>query len=267
MDNRAIGVFDSGVGGLTAVKELKRLLPNEDIVYFGDTGRVPYGTRSRETLISYIKQDLNFLKKQNVKMIVAACGTVSATVTSEILSGLDVPFTGVVLPTAKMAVEVSTSGKIGVIGTNATVNSGAFEKAIKSFDESATVVSKPCPLFVPLVENGLIENEITTLTAEMYLKDLKDIDTLILGCTHFPIIKDTIQKVVGEKVQLIDSGKAVAEFVRDFLSENDMLSNGDKKGVCRYYVSDSVESFSNTAEMFLGEKVGENAQRIEIEGF
>lgn len=267
MDNRAIGVFDSGVGGLTAVKELKRLLPNEDIVYFGDTGRVPYGTRSRETLISYIKQDLNFLKGQNVKMIVAACGTVSATVTNEILDELDIPFTGVVLPTAKKAVECSKSGRIGVIGTNTTVSSGAFEKAIKSFDESATALSKPCPLFVPLVENGLIESEITTLTAQMYLKDLKDIDTLILGCTHFPIIKDTIQKVVGQGVQLIDSGKAVAEFVRDFLKENDMLSGSEKMGVCRYFVSDSVESFLRTAEMFLGEKVGENAQRIEIEGF
>lgn len=265
MDNRAIGVFDSGLGGLTAVRELKRLLPNENIVYFGDTGRVPYGTKSRETLLSYIKQDVNFLKEKNVKMIVAACGTVSATITKEMVQEMDVLFTGVVAPTAECAVKATKNGNIGVIGTAATVNSGAFEKKIKSLMPSAQVISKPCPLFVPLVENGLISGEIPTLVAKMYLSDIKDIDTLILGCTHFPIIKDVIASVVGSGVTLIDSGKATAEHVKQVLTENNMLSN-HQKGECNYYVSDSVEGFLTTAQMFLGESIANNVSRVEIEG-
>lgn len=265
MDNRAIGVFDSGVGGLTAVRELKRLLPNENIVYFGDTGRVPYGTRSRETLLSYIKQDVNFLKEKNVKMIVAACGTVSATITKEMVQDMGVSFTGVVAPTAKCAVKATKNGRIGVIGTAATVNSGAFEREIKSLMPTAEVISKPCPLFVPLVENGLISGEIPTLVAKMYLSDLKGIDTLILGCTHFPIIKDVIASVVGDSVTLIDSGKAVSEYVKEYLIKNDMLT-AEKNGECRYFVSDSVDGFLKTAETFLGESVKDKAERIEIEG-
>ena len=266
MDNRAIGVFDSGLGGLTAVRELKRLLPKENIIYFGDTGRVPYGTRSRETLISYIKQDINFLKQKNVKMIVAACGTVSATIDDEIISSIGLPFTGVVMPTVASAVNATKSGKIGVIGTAATVNSGAFEREIKAALKTAEVTSKPCPLFVPLVENGLLSGEITTLTAKMYLSDFKDIDTLILGCTHFPIIKDVIGSVVGENVTLVDSGKATSEYVKEYLTENSLLAEREK-GECRYFVSDSVDGFSKTAELFLGESITDKAERIEIEGY
>ena len=254
MDRRAIGVFDSGVGGLTVVKELNKLLPCEDIVYFGDTGRVPYGTRGAKTVIQYARQDINFLLSKDVKIIIAACGTVSAVLPTEETDKLDVIYTGVVAPAAKTAAETCKSGKIGVIGTTASVNSGKYAEEIKKHNQNTKIIQNPCPLFVPLVENGFIEkgNEVTSLVAKKYLESfIGNVNTLIMGCTHFPIIKEIIGDIVGDQVTLIDPGKETARYVRDLLTEKKMLNKSDKSGTTEYFVSDDTESFEKTAEIFL----------------
>ena len=211
MDNRAIGVFDSGLGGLTTVRELRKLLPDERIVYFGDTGRVPYGNRSRETIRNYAMQDIRFLKRHEVKLVIAACGTVSSALTPELSAEAGVPFSGVVVPAAQAACAATVNGRIGVIGTTATVRSGAYGRAIRTINPDARTFGNACPLFVPLVENGFIQpdNEITAKVAEIYLKPMIDerVDTLILGCTHYPLIYDIIDRALGSRVTLIDAGK------------------------------------------------------------
>lgn len=271
MNNRPIGVFDSGLGGLTVVKELRKILPGEDIVYFGDTGRVPYGTRGKDTILRYASQDIAFLKEHDVKMVVAACGTVSSTITDEMIKSIGVPYTGVVIPAAQSACAMSSSGRIGVIGTTATIRSMAFGRAIRSIRPNSVVIGKACPLFVPLVENGLIDkdNEITRLVAQMYLESIKkeDVDTLILGCTHFPIIYDIISQVMDYSVVLVDPGKATAEYVKKYLIQNDLLAGAEKEGSERFFVSDSVEDFSKTASIFLDYSVSAEVERIDIERF
>ncbi len=270
MDNRPIGVFDSGLGGLTVVKELKKLLPQEDIVYFGDTGRVPYGTRSRETVTNYACQDINFLLEHDVKMIIAACGTVSAILPQSIISALPLPFTGVLLPAAQAACVSSLNGKIGVIGTPTTIKSGAYGKAIRAIRSEAVITGNPCPLFVPLVENGYIQNDnpVTRMVARDYLKVFgeSDIDTLILGCTHFPIIHGIISDLVGDGVSLINPGEETARYTAALLTKENMLSQ-PKEGSCRYYVSDSIEGFAENGSLFLGENIGEAVERINIEQY
>lgn len=270
MDNRPIGVFDSGLGGLTAVKELKKVLPQEDILYFGDTGRVPYGTRSRETIIKYASQDMNFLMKNNVKAVVAACGTVSS-VAKEIGESLGVPYIDVLTPTAQAAVETTKNNRIGITGTNATINSGSFARTISAINKDVSVFTMACPLFVPLVENGFVdpEDEVTRLVAERYLKDIKaaGVDTLILGCTHFPIISDAISKVMGSKVTLIDSGKETARFLAKTLKEKGLLCYEKKTPSYKYFVSDTIDGFINVAELFLGGSVDGEVERIDIEKY
>ena len=269
MDNRPIGVFDSGLGGLTVVKELKKILPHENIVYFGDTGRVPYGNRSRETIRRYAAQDINFLCSHDVKMIVAACGTVSSVLTDKDVKDVSVPYTGVLLPAAQEAAALSDSGRIGVIGTTATVRSGAYGKAIRGIRPEAKVVGRDCPLFVPLVENGLVapDNEITRLTAKMYLEPFfeEHIDTLILGCTHYPIIYDIIAQVMDYSVTLVDPGQATARYVKGYLMQHGMGSGEDRQGECHYYVSDRTDEFSNIAGIFLGEKVDQNVEDVRVD--
>ena len=271
MDNRPIGVFDSGLGGLSVVKELRKILPNENIVYFGDTGRVPYGTRGKDTILRYASQDIAFLKSHDVKMVVAACGTVSSTITEDMIKNIGVPYTGVVVPAAQSACAMSATGRIGVIGTTATIRSLAFGRAIRSIRPNAVVIGKACPLFVPLVENGLIDkdNEITKLTAKMYLDSIKaeNVDTLILGCTHFPIIYDIISEVMDYSVVMVDPGKATAEHVKKYLIQNSMLADSEKNGDERFFVSDSVEDFSKTASLFLGYSVSGEVERVDIERF
>lgn len=270
MQNKAIGVFDSGLGGLTTVKELKKILPCEDIIYFGDTGRVPYGNRSKETIKKYATQDVEFLKSLGVKTIIAACGTVSS-VAEDVKEKIDVGFTGVVKPTSLAAYNATKNRKIGVIGTAATINSGSYERELKRLDSSLEVFSKACPLFVPLVENGFISetDPIVRMTVERYLISLKDIgvDTLILGCTHYPIIREVIQDVMGKNVTLIDAGKETALFAAKCLQEADLLCNRPEKGHCRFYVSDSVEGFSKIADLFLGCEVENEVSRVDIEQF
>ena len=265
--NLPIGVFDSGLGGLTAVKELKKVLPNESIVYFGDTGRVPYGTRSKSTIIRYASQDANFLLEKGVKAIVAACGTVSSSAKEE-LKKLPVPYIDVITATALAAVNATQNKKIGVIGTGATVKSGSFSKAINAIDSEIEVTATACPLFVSLVENGFIEedNEVTLLVAKKYLKDIieADVDTLILGCTHFPIIAPVIRKVMGEKVKLIDSGKETARYVKEILSAEALLNNSESTANYNYFVSDDTENFKNIAEIFLQGDIDGEVERIDI---
>ncbi len=258
MNNDAIGVFDSGIGGLTAVKELNKLLPNENIIYFGDTARVPYGSRSRETVMKYAKEDADFLRKHNIKMIIAACGTVSSVVGSKPFI-TDMPFTGVILPAVQAACSATRNGRIGVIGTPATIRSGSYAKAIKAVNPHAKVFGNACPLLVHLVENGYIQrdNRITILAAEEYLEPIKaeGADTLILGCTHYPVIKDIIADIMGEGVRLISSGAEAAKYAYNCLLEKDMLSDRTQKGENTFYVSDSVQLFEENAGNFLGHAV------------
>ncbi len=268
VDDRPIGVFDSGLGGLTVVRQLMRQLPCEDIIYFGDTGRVPYGTRSPETIEKYAAQDCRFLIGKGVKFIIAACGTVSS-VAAHVLSCLPVPAVGVVEPAALAAVKASGSKRIGVAGTSATINSGSFKAAIEKLEPGAKVFQRACPLFVPLVENGWIDtdDEITRLTAERYLQPMKEegIDTLLLGCTHYPLLAPVIGGILGPNVALIDSGQATASYCAEYLKSRDMLAPGGKKGELKFYVSDRPGDFSKVASMFLGQEIDDSVCKVDIE--
>lgn len=259
-----IGIFDSGLGGLTTVKEILRLDPCAELVYFGDTGRVPYGTRSNETITRYAEQDAAFLMSKTVDAIVVACGTVSTTALSHLKSKITVPVIGVVEPSAKAAVNATKNKKIAVIGTSATIRSGAYEKAIRELDPSIAVVTQACPLFVPLVENGFISEDdpITALTVERYLSSIKEsgADTLILGCTHYPIISSAIQSYLPS-VTLINSGaEAAKEAIR--------LTDGKhgEQGVS-YYVSDDPSSFEKNASIFLGCALKSKVTKVNIEEY
>lgn len=266
MKNKPIGVFDSGLGGLTAVKELLNILPNEDIIYFGDTGRVPYGNRSCETILKYATEDVAFLMSFGVKMIIAACGTVSS-VATRLGVDLSIPFTGVVEPTAKKASLVTKNGRVGVIGTAATIKTSSYKKEIKKINPNIEVFEKACPLFVPLVENGFIgDDPITVLTVERYLKELKEknIDTLILGCTHYPIIEPIIASFMGKNVAIVNSGKETALFALQELGRRKLLNDKKCNGECSFFVSDSVESFSETAKLFLCKDIKKSVKKIDI---
>lgn len=271
MDNRCIGVFDSGLGGLTTVKELRALLPGEDIVYFGDTSRVPYGSRSKDTIIKYAKQDIRFLLTHDVKMIIIACGTVSATITDDIIEDCGVPVIKVINPTAQAACAANRGGAIGVIGTAATVKSGAYGKAVRSIKQGARVIGRACPLFVPLVENGFVErdNPVTRLVAEGYLKDIKneDIDTVILGCTHYPMLEGVISDILGDEITLIDSGRETARYAAQALKLGKLLSEKHEGGHTSFYVSDRQDDFSETAARFLGCGIKEDVKVIDIEQY
>ena len=257
MNNEAIGVFDSGVGGLTTVKELVKLLPNENIVYLGDTARVPYGTKSSDTIAKYARQDISFLLERNVKMILVACGTISSAMMHEpIFENVRISHSGVVLPTAKAACSATRNKKIGVLGTSATIKSQSFANAIKAIDPEIEVTAKACPMFVPLVENGYTDRNclVTKLIAEEYLEIMKknEVDTLILGCTHFPHLHDIIQDVMGDGVKLISSGAELAKFAADALTAENALSDRQTEGTRELFCTDSVELFTETAATFLG---------------
>ena len=270
MDNRPIGVFDSGLGGLTAVKELMRLLPNENILYFGDTGRVPYGTRGREIIRHYAEQDMSFLMQHDVKAVLAACGTVSS-VASDIGSRLAVPYIDVLRPTARAAVQQTKNGRIGIIGTSATIASGSYRREIHKLNPDIEVFEQACPLFVPLVENAFVapQDEVTYLVAQRYLSAIREkgVDTLILGCTHYPIISPTIRSVMGKGVTLINSGREAAAGCLAALRENDLLRGETDGAVYQYYVSDDTDSFHHVAELFLGQSVRGKVERRDIERY
>lgn len=265
-----IGVFDSGLGGLTAVRELRRILPGEDIVYFGDTGRVPYGTRGTDVIVRYAKQDAAFLLSQHVKYIIAACGTVSSTLPASYTDALPVPYMGVIGAAAAAAVRATKTGRIGIIGTEATVRSGSYTAAITALLPDVHVTAKACPLFVPLVENGYFapDNVVTRLVATDYLRPVQaaDVDTLILGCTHYPLIAPILADLMGPAVTLIDPGREAALAARENLSAANLLRPG-AQGTARYYVSDTTENFSRLSRQFLGEYAGGPVEHITVDGF
>lgn len=270
MNNKPIGVFDSGLGGLTAVKELLKVLPYENIIYFGDTGRVPYGDKSRKTILKYALQDIEFLKSLDVKMILAACGTVSS-ILEESNVNIEIPFTGVIAPTATAAASATRNNKIGIIGTTATIKSGSYKRELLKINPNLQIFEQDCPLFVPLVENGFIEkdNKATLIIAEKYLAGFrnKKIDTLILGCTHYPIISEIISKVIGPEVKLIDSGREAAIFAANALSFSENLTERKNSGSCVFFVSDTVNSFSKNAGLFLQQNVSQKVKMVDIEKY
>lgn len=267
MNEKPIGVFDSGLGGLTVVRELLRVLPGEDIVYFGDTGRIPYGTRSNETIQKYTRQDVSFLLRQDVKMVIAACGTVSS-VAQNVTDTLPVPFTGVTVPAAKAAAVASKNGVIGALGTNATIGSGAYERIIKSVRPTARVVSVAAPMLVQLVENGWTDpgDRVVELTVRRYLKPLLDagVDTVILGCTHFPLLMPVMREIMGDGVCLIDTGREAAHEARRILRANRLLSDSGAPGKCRYFVSDKVQNFSIVAGTLLGRNIEDSVELMDV---
>ena len=251
---RPIGVFDSGIGGLTVLAEIARSLPNEETIYLGDTARVPYGSKSKETIIRYASEVADFLTSKDVKLIVVACNTASAYALAELKAGLDIPVIGVIEPGAKAATTATKTGRIGVIGTEGTIKSSAYCGAIKSLNPKITTYTQACPLFVPLVEEGWADDEVTAIVAGRYLSGLKEheIDTLVLGCTHYPLLKDTIASVMGPGVQLIDSAQATADEVAKALVAFG-IANPDKTGaVHSFFVTDSPQRFVTVGKRFFG---------------
>jgi glutamate racemase len=259
---RPIGVFDSGVGGLTVVRELIRQLPRENIVYFGDTARVPYGIKSRETIVKFSTENILFLLKQEVKLICIACNTASSVALPEIKNHFKVPIVGVISPGVREAVYATRNKHIGVIGTKGTVKSRAYEIQIKQLDPEIKVTAQACPLFVPFVEEGWLAGDVVMKVARHYLEPLEKarVDTVILGCTHYPLLKPVLRKVLGREVTLIDSAKQVAIEVKKILAQEGLL-NQVGKGKQSFYVSDNPEWFSNLARRFLGRPVA-NARKV-----
>ncbi len=254
--NSPIGVFDSGVGGLTVAREIMRQLPNERIVYFGDTARVPYGSKSKETVMKYSRQIVNFLKTQQVKAIVVACNTASAYALDELEQEVDIPIIGVVRPGARAAIEATKNGKIGVIATEATINSGIYNRYIEKNDNSVKIIGKACPLFVPLVEEGLWEDPVTDEIARRYLTELidSDIDTLILGCTHYPMIRSTVGRIMGKQVTLVNPAYETARELKEMLLEKGLESEhrpGLGTELYRFFVSDAADKFQRFANSIL----------------
>lgn len=262
---RPIGVFDSGIGGLTVARALFEILPEEDIIYLGDTARLPYGTKSKEAVILYSIECLKFLISKKVKMIVVACNTASSVAVPFLQKITKIPIIGVLIPGALSAVNESKNNRIGVIGTLGTIKSNSYVKAIHKFNKSSQVYSQHCSLFVQLAEDGWTDNVIAKLTAKEYLSKLKreNIDTLILGCTHYPILKETIHKVIGKKIKLIDSGEETAKVVKEILEKEQLLNKRNKKGEHKFFVTDFPNNFHQIAERFLGKKI-KNVKHVKL---
>ncbi len=268
-----IGIFDSGVGGLTVAREVFKLLPSEDVVYFGDVGRYPYGGRSKEIITNFTAQDIAFLVEHNVKFIICACNTASAVALDEVARNYKIKMIGVIKPGAQAAAEQTSNGRVGVIGTHATISSNTYARMIHDINPDIKVFSLACPLFVPLAEEGYIDREATYLIAKDYLQTMHDvgIDTLILGCTHYPLLAKVIAEVMGNKVTLIDSGEETARAAYMILAEDGLLNprmsqKPARQGEHRFFVSDVPEKFSPLATRFLGEPV-DKITRVDISGY
>ncbi len=257
MNNKAIGVFDSGIGGLTVYKALKEKMPDEKVIYLGDTARLPYGSKSAETIIKFSKDNAFFLMERNVKIIVVACNSASSYAIPHLQSMLDIPVLGVIQPGSQAAVE---SGRkcIGVIGTSATISSGSYERAIREKDPDAVILTRDCPLFVPLVEEGWVEHPVTRLVIREYLLPLKEkgVDTLVLGCTHYPVLKHVISEIVGDGILLIDSAETVTHQVWSILKSLGWLSPRSTGGD-EFFATDFPERFKRVGEIFLGKKIAQ----------
>ena len=273
MNSLPIGIFDSGVGGLTVLKAVRRRLPRESVIYLGDTARVPYGTKSRATIERYAIEDAAFLIEKGVKLIVVACNTASAMARESLRRDFNVPFLTVLGPGARAAARATQTGRIGVIATEATVESGAYERAIREAyqesngDQPLEIFSRACPLFVPLVEEGETDSQVARLVAEQYLAPLRQqrIDTLVLGCTHYPLLKTVIAETMGEAVRLIDSAEAVAEETAQLLESGGRLDTGDEPNESRFYVTDAAQRFHRIAERILGAPL-EHLEAVEVWG-
>lgn len=263
--NGPIGVFDSGVGGLTVVRAILRYLPKESIVYFGDTARVPYGTKSRETIVKFALEDASFLISKGVKVIVVACNSVSSNALGDLKANFEVPIIGVIETVARAAFESTSNGKIGVVGTKATIESEAYEMALRRQKRNIDVRSVPCPLFVPLAEEGWLDNEITRLVVREYLTPLLEwgMDSLLLGCTHYPLLRGAISKVVGDGVRLVDSGEATARELKSLLEAKGLSSGVDGEPSHHFYLSDLPRNFAEIGRRFLGREI-EPVHRVEL---
>ena len=266
-----VGVFDSGVGGLTVVREIMRQIPNEKIIYFGDTARVPYGSKSKDTVTRFSRQIVNFLQTHNVKTIVVACNTASAYALEELEKEIDIPIIGVVKPGARVASEVTRNGKIGVIATTATISSHIYNQYIEEINPEVTIYEKACPLFVPLVEEGLWVDPVTDEIARRYLTEMidLDIDTLILGCTQYPLIRSTLGRVMGENVTLVNPAYETAIQLKALLQEKGLLNEQPPKlgeNQYQFYVSDMAEKFQNFANSII--KYGIlSAKKVDIDKY
>jgi glutamate racemase len=260
-----IGVFDSGVGGLTVVKEILKRLPNENLIYLGDTARVPYGTKSSRTVIAYSEGNARFLLSKGIKLLVVACNTASAVALPSLRWDFEIPVIGVIEPGGRKAVRVTKTGRVAVIGTPSTIKSGAYKKVIENIAPEIKVYSKACPLFVPLAEEDWTEEQIAELTAKKYLEPLKEsgIDVLILGCTHYPLLKPAIQKVMGDGVTLVDSAQETALEIERTLKENNISNENSISAQREFYLTDVSETFISIAERFLGEKI-ERIEQVDI---
>ena len=266
--NAPVGVFDSGVGGLTVAREIMRQLPEESMIYFGDTARVPYGTKSKETILRYSRQIVNFLLSKGVKAIVIACNTASALALAELQKDYIIPIIGMVQPGAVAAMHATKNKNIGIIGTNATIKSGQYGMCLRKLDPSVTVVTKACPLFVPLVEEGLIEDRITEDMVSRYLGEFRqyDIDSLILGCTHYPLLINPIQRFMGDQVTLVNPAFEVAKSLKQLLKEQEISADQDHIAKYEYYVSDMADQFLTFADRVLPCKV-DRVQLVDIEQY
>ncbi len=258
MDNRPIGIFDSGVGGLTVLKEIRNLLPSENLIYFGDTARVPYGGKSVQVIQRFSTEIAHFLEMQNVKMIVVACNTASALALSKLKASTSLPVIGVIDPGVRAAIKAATSGVVGVIGTRATILSGAYQERVTRLRSNIKVVARACPLLVPIVEENLLNSEIARLTLEMYLGDFKKmgISSLILACTHYPLLKPLIDEFFAGKVTLVDSACETAREVKEMLAARRISIEDVRRGSEQFFVTDSPEGFAAIAEDFLGRPLG-----------
>ena len=270
MDQRPIGVFDSGSGGLTAVREIRSILPSENIIYFGDTSRVPYGGRSPEILLHYARQDVHFLRSFDVKALLVACGTVSTNALPVLAAESDIPILGVVEPACAAAAAATRNKRVGLIATAASVRSGAYERTLAAMDSTITVYARACPLFVPLVENGRFRPGDTVIetVAREYLTPLRDtgIDTLILGCTHYPLLTEVIADVMGGGVTLIDSGASAARALRQTLSDKGLLAQR-ASGTLTLYASDQPQDFGALAPQFLRRPLEGAVLPVDIERY
>ena len=266
MDSRPIGIFDSGLGGLTVVRQIKKRLPTESIVYLGDTARVPYGTRSKETVTKFAVEDVNFLLKKRVKCIVIACNTASAYSSAVIKRKVSIPVFDAITPAVK---EVAKSGfkKVAVIGTRGTIGSHAYNKALTRLDKKMKVIEKACPLFVPAIEENEMGGRLIHLLIDKYLSPLRKtkIDALVLGCTHYPIIKKQISQFMGEKVELVDPAEEMTARLKDYLKENEMMADKSSQATSEYYVTDLTDRFTKVAEMFLGKEIDGKIKKISFE--
>jgi len=264
---KAIGIFDSGIGGLTVLKEIVAKLPDENIIYLGDTARVPYGIRSAETVTRYSFENTHFLLAQEIKMLVVACNTATAVSLDAVKKEFPLPIIGVLEPGARAAVRATRTRKVGVIGTEATIGSGAYEKAIKKLAADVDVYSRACPLFVSLAEEGWTDNDVAELVARKYLASLQGtgIDTLVLGCTHYPLLKNVISKAVGSGITLIDSATETAKEVVDVLEKLKWRGSGTGGGIRKYYVTDTPERFEKIGKLFLGDSLL-RAEQVKVGG-